>query len=164
MFLSLLPSRTHWVWSQINFLVVHRNLPWPLSRDGHLQGSVMSHATTASPKPSFKAPWRLGGAMVGRGNTGWAIAYQRMDTPAHARTAHSGLLQKRLEEDLVSTESSLMSHRRFNGSRDRNELNFSSITVCSLRFRLPFFLCTHYSCEIRNGRFQRLFRILTRKV
>ena len=26
--------------------------------------------------------------------------HQRVDTPAHARTAHKGLLQKRLEEDL----------------------------------------------------------------
>ena len=56
---------------------------------------------TASPKPSFRAPLRFGG---------WAVPwlaekildeeYQRVDTPAHARTAHKGLLQKRLEEDL----------------------------------------------------------------
>ena len=29
------------------------------------------HATTASPKPSFRAPWRMGDAVVGRGNAGW---------------------------------------------------------------------------------------------
>ena len=34
----------------------------------------MSHATTASPKLSFKAPWRVGDAVVGRGNAGWTTA------------------------------------------------------------------------------------------
>ena len=29
------------------------------SRNGNVHGSGMSHATTASPKPSFKAPWRV---------------------------------------------------------------------------------------------------------
>ena len=29
------------------------------------------HATTASPKPSFRAPWRMGDAVVGRRNGGW---------------------------------------------------------------------------------------------
>ena len=29
------------------------------------------HTRTASPKPSFKAPWRMGDAMVSRGNSGW---------------------------------------------------------------------------------------------
>ena len=71
---------------------------WPfLSRDGNLHSSGMSHSTTASPKPSFKAPWRVGDSVVGRGNAGWT---SRADIPAHTRTAHKGLLQKRLEEDL----------------------------------------------------------------
>ena len=52
-------------------LWVHKNLSWQLSRDGNLHGSGMSHATTASPKPSFKAPWRVGDTVVGRGNAGW---------------------------------------------------------------------------------------------
>ena len=29
-------------------------------RDGNLHGSGRSHATTVSPKPSFRAPWRCG--------------------------------------------------------------------------------------------------------
>ena len=31
----------------------------------------LSYATTASPKPSFRAPWRVDDAVVGRGNAGW---------------------------------------------------------------------------------------------
>ena len=77
---------------------VHRNLFWRLSRDGNLHGSGMSHATTASPKPSFRAPWRVGYTVVGRENVGYATP--KMDIPAHARPVHTGLLQKRLEEDL----------------------------------------------------------------
>ena len=51
-------------------LWVHRNLFWKLSRDGNLHGSGMSHPTTASPKLSFSAPWRVGDTVVGRGNVG----------------------------------------------------------------------------------------------
>ena len=47
------------------------SLVWRMSRDGKLHGSDMSHATTASPKPSLRVPWRVGDAMVGRGNAGW---------------------------------------------------------------------------------------------
>ena len=60
-----------WVRSKINF---HRNLFWQLSRDGKLHGSGMSNATTASLKPSFRAPWWVGGAVVGRGNAGWTTS------------------------------------------------------------------------------------------
>ena len=79
-------------------LWVHRNLFWQLSRDGNLHGSGMSHPTTASPKPAYRALWRVGDAVVGRGNADGL--HQRVDIPARARTAHKGLLQKRLEEDL----------------------------------------------------------------
>ena len=55
----------------------------------------MSQATTASPKPSFRAPWRMGDAVVGRKNVGWPSKsghpYQRQS---------KGLLQKRLAENL----------------------------------------------------------------
>ena len=37
-------------------------------------GSGMSRATTASPKPSFRALWRMGNAVVGRGNAGWTTS------------------------------------------------------------------------------------------
>ena len=59
-----------WVWNKINFLVVQRNLFWQMSRDGNLHGSGISHATTVSPKLSFRAPRRVGDAVLGRGNAG----------------------------------------------------------------------------------------------
>ena len=48
---------------------------------------------TASPKPSVRAPWRVGDAMVGTENAGWT-------TPKRGPTAHNDLPQKRLEMDL----------------------------------------------------------------
>ena len=38
-------------------LWVHRTLFWQLSRDGNLHGLDISLTMTASPKPSFRAPW-----------------------------------------------------------------------------------------------------------
>ena len=55
-------------------LWVHRNLFWQLSKDGILHGSGMSQFTTALPKPSFRAPWSVGDAVVGRGNAGWTTS------------------------------------------------------------------------------------------
>ena len=52
-------------------LWVHRNLFWQPSRDGNLHGSGISRATTASPEPSFRAPWWVSDAVVGKGNAGW---------------------------------------------------------------------------------------------
>ena len=64
----------------------------------HLHGSGMSHAMPASQnRPSGN----LGGWA-----TSWSVEEmldgqrQRVDISAHARTAHNGLLQKRLDEDL----------------------------------------------------------------
>ena len=69
--ISYLKHKTNeWVRSKIHVLWVHRNLFWQLSSDGNLHGSGMSHATTttASPKPSFRYPWRVGDAVVGGRN------------------------------------------------------------------------------------------------
>ena len=55
-------------------LWVHRNLFWQPLRDGNLHGSGMSHATTASPKPSFRAHWRVGDVAFGRRNAGWTAS------------------------------------------------------------------------------------------
>ena len=52
-------------------LWVQRNLFWQLSREGNMHGSGMSHASTASPSLSFRAPWRVDDAVAGRGNAGW---------------------------------------------------------------------------------------------
>ena len=65
-------------------LWVHRNLFWQLSRDGNLHGSGMSHATTASPKPSFRAPWRVGDAVVGRENAGWTTSKSEHPCPCQS--------------------------------------------------------------------------------
>ena len=72
---SYLEHKTNdWCGARSTSLWVHRNLFWQSSRDGNLYGSGMSHATTASPKPSFRAPWRVGYAVVGRGNAGWTTS------------------------------------------------------------------------------------------
>ena len=47
---------------------------WQLPRHGHLHGSGMSHVTPASPKPSFREPWREGDTVVGRGKAGWTTS------------------------------------------------------------------------------------------
>ena len=62
-------------------LWANRNLFWQLSRDGNLHSLGMSHAITASPKPSFKTPWRLGDGLVGRGNAGWTTSKSEQPCP-----------------------------------------------------------------------------------
>ena len=44
------------------------------SEDRNSHGSGISFATTASPKPSFRTPWRVGGAVVSRGNARWTTS------------------------------------------------------------------------------------------
>ena len=41
---------------------------------GSVYGSGASHSTTASSKPSFRAPWRVDDVVVGRGNAGWTTS------------------------------------------------------------------------------------------
>ena len=55
----------------------------------------MSGTTTASQKPSFRAPSKVNDAVEMLDGQ-----RQRVDIPAHARTARDGLPQKSLEEDL----------------------------------------------------------------
>ena len=55
-------------------LWVHGNLFWHLSRDGNLHGSGMSHASTASLKPSIWAPWSVGDAVVDSENAKWTTS------------------------------------------------------------------------------------------
>ena len=63
------------------FLRVSKTNDWVLSKTDSLVGPQepllatvkklgISHAATASSEPSFMAPWRVGDAVVGRGNTG----------------------------------------------------------------------------------------------
>ena len=56
-------------------LPVHRNLFWNCQEtETDLHGSGTLHATTASPKPFFRAPWRVEDTMVSRGNAGWTAS------------------------------------------------------------------------------------------
>ena len=58
--ISYLEHKTNdWCGARSTSSWVHRNLLRQLSRDWNLHGSGMAHATTASLKPSFTAPWRL---------------------------------------------------------------------------------------------------------
>ena len=60
----------------------------------------MSHATTAAPKPSLKAPWRMGDTVVGRGNAGWTTwksghscpCQSCVQWPSAAKTGRGSLL------------------------------------------------------------------------
>ena len=92
----LLGVQDQWlVQSKSPALWVHGNLFRQLSREENLHGSGMSHAMTASSKrPSrhhelWATPWSAE-EMLDR-------QHQRVDIHAYARTAHMGLLQKRLE-------------------------------------------------------------------
>ena len=79
--------------SEPGFYLKFDELCFTRSRDGHLH---------ASRQPLQNRP---SGHIGGRA-TSWSAEemldgqYQRVDIPAHARTARKGLLQKRLEEDL----------------------------------------------------------------
>ena len=71
--ISYLEHKTNdWVWSKINFLVGPQE---PLLTTVKRQKLAwFPHVTTASPKPSFKAPWRVGDAVVSRWNLGWTAS------------------------------------------------------------------------------------------
>ena len=67
-------------------LWINGSLFWQLSGDGSLHGSGMSHATTASPKLSFVVFWRMGGAVIGRGNVSWTTSKSRHPCPCQMRS------------------------------------------------------------------------------
>ena len=84
-----------WVQSKIKFLVGPQEPLLELLRNGNSHDSGMTHTTTTSPSGhlgGWSAPWSAEEMLDGQ--------HQRVDVPAHARTAHKGLLQKRLEENL----------------------------------------------------------------
>ena len=76
----LLPEETSWhkingwLRSKISFLWAYRSFFWQLSRDGNLHGLCLSCAISASPNPSSTVLFRVGYAMVGRGNAGWTMS------------------------------------------------------------------------------------------
>ena len=89
-------------WVRSKSTSFNRNLFWQLSRDGNLHDSGMSHAMTALPKPSFRAPWRVGDVVVGRGYAGQTTSkgghicpYQNCSQGPPAETTGRGSLLKR---------------------------------------------------------------------
>ena len=82
-------------------LWVHGNLFWQLSRDGNLHPwftHVTCHISLSKTMlqgmylGGWAAPWSAEEMLI--------VQHRRVDIPSHARTAHKGLLLKRLEEDL----------------------------------------------------------------
>ena len=99
---------------------VHNNLFWQLSIDRNSYGSGMSYATTASPKPFFWAPWRLG--RCGRQGNCWMDNIKEwtfFTTPALPTRTSCRTNGRR-----IFAESSLMFPGRPNRSRDWIELNW----------------------------------------
>ena len=92
-------------------------------------------ACCASPKPFFRAPWRLGDAMVGRGNAEWTTSKS-----GHAWPCKNGSQGPPAEKDWksISAESSLVFLRRSNRPRDWTELNW--IMVCSMSWFMLLFM------------------------
>ena len=81
-----------------NFLVGRQDPSWQLSRDENLNGSGMSHATTASPKhPSGHLSRREGDAVVGRGMLDGQR--QRLQTLSKPELLTKASCKERLEED-----------------------------------------------------------------
>ena len=73
--ISYLEHKTNdWMKSKINFLVGPQEPLLATVKRRKLACSGMSYATSDSPKPSFRAPWRVGDAVVGRGNAGWTTS------------------------------------------------------------------------------------------
>ena len=115
--ISCLEHKTNiWVWRKITTSWAHRNLFWQVSRDGNLHSLGMSHAMTAFPRPSFRAPWRVGDAVVSRGNVGWTTSKSGQPCPCQ-----NCLQQKGQEEDLCWIVMSLWWP---NQSKDWTELNW----------------------------------------
>ena len=89
----------NWAWSKINFLVVAQDSF--LAADKRPKLAWFRHVTRHNSLSKFIHKSILDGVA-----TPWSVEEmwngqnQRVDVRAHARAAHKGLLQKRLEEDL----------------------------------------------------------------
>ena len=93
---------------------------WQLPRDGILHGSTPRQPLQNHPLGHLETratPWSAEEILDRQ--------HQWVDIPAHARTDHNGLLQKRLEEDFCW----IVCHvsRRPNRSRDWTELNWTDV-------------------------------------
>ena len=92
-------------------LWVHRDLFWNCQETETrkqvqaLQAPDMSHATTASPEPSFMEPWRLGDAAVSRGNAGWTTSKTGHPCPFQKRSQGPAAEKKKTGRSLLNRPS-----------------------------------------------------------
>ena len=63
----------------ISVIFPYRCVPTAIMSSGKCDTNALFFhiSTTASPKPSFRAPWRVGDNMVGRGNAGSTASKNR---------------------------------------------------------------------------------------
>ena len=102
----------------------------------------MSHTMTASPKPSFRAPWRVGYAVVGRGNAGWTTSksghpcpcQNRSQGPPAEKTARGSLLNRlsRPPDDPIGQGTEL---NWTNWTAD-TDLHFATTKLCKCNSRV----------------------------
>ena len=83
-----------WVRSKVNFLVGPQEPLLAAVKEWTVL-ERLSHATTASPKLSCMAPWRVGDAVVGRGNAGWTTSKSGHVCPC--QNCSQGLLAEKTE-------------------------------------------------------------------
>ena len=130
---------------------VYGNQFWQLSWQsaiGNLHVTGRSHATTASLKPSFRAAWRVGDAVVGRRNVGWTTSksghscpYQNCwQGPPTEKTGRGSLLNRPSPDDSIG---------------QGTELNWTAYTGCFfltplVRLRVVLFVCLFvFTCSCR---------------
>ena len=123
---------------------VHRNLCWQLTRDGNLHGSVMSHATHDSLFRTLRQGTLEGGRRRGRQRKCWMDHIKEWTSLTTLELLTSTSF--RTDWKKISAESSPMSPRRPNRSRDWTELNWSVFVHSSnLSLSLSASLCLSLS-------------------
>ena len=90
--------------------------------------SGMLCATTASPKPSFRAHQRVGDTLVSRENAGWKTS--RVIRRAYARAVHNGPSRKDWKKKKVAAYLSLISPLGNRSRYCRKELSILSTAQC----------------------------------
>ena len=108
----------------------------------------MSLATTASPKPSFSAPWRMDDAVVGRGNAGWTTS--KSGHPCSCQNCSQWPPAEKIGKGIAAGLSP-MSPRRPNRSRDWTELHISGPnTIHRVTSRVRFTVHATRHCVLKE--------------
>ena len=103
--------------SKINFLMDAQETLLATVKRWKLHGSSMSHAITSSLQPSFKAPLRVGDAVVSGGNAGWTASKSGHPCPCQ-NCSQWPPAEKKKNWKRISAESFLMCLRRPSRARD----------------------------------------------